>query len=187
MTASTCWGYGIHESDSALDWEFALRKVAGAADRAVTPDERQRQQVKLERGLPTMLTLLQEEAALPESGEAYIAQGHQVLASLLMDAGCAFPEEVRSLLVAGIEACPEFTMAQILKAGKDQPIDVLRVAHLFADHGRLGPQGTADRLNGRFLAIESLLKNLREYDLTGSHPVMLLQPRQPLYATPAHG
>lgn len=147
-----CWGFGILESDDALD------EVCRYEDLAKLPgaNRPQARRERLEQALPQLLGSIQpvtsSPGAAPEPDYDY-AVSHQVLAAMLMEAGCAFPEETRIALIHGAMHCFEYVLATTADDA----------AKLEAGYG----PDRVHRLTERQRAIDGLVTQLRAYDLAG--------------------
>ena len=168
-----CWGYGIEESDEALDWEHQLYQLAGIDDKAphfdpASPDIRRR----LERNIGKLFDQLEKSMRM-RCGAYGDAVGHQTLGVILMRAGCAMSEPARATLRQGSVSCPEYQLADQL-ANKSPLKRVTRsVVETYGTKVLTmssGTQGTAERLNGRRDAINTLLATLARYPIQGGIP-----------------
>ncbi len=151
-----CWGYGILESDDALDVQYNLEQVAGlrgwdeSSNAAVA-------RPKLEAALPALLIEAEAAASMTGQPDYDRAVGFQVLAATLMAAGCAFDETVRTKLLEGILYCGEYVEAKAIVGNP--------TAEATTERGML------ERYRGRIAALEGLVEQMRGYDLAGGKPV----------------
>lgn len=147
-----CWGFGIRESDDALDFQCEVDDVAGlSGSRPVNVRER------LENALPALFDLVERHTVEQGRPDYDRAVAHQVLAATLIEVGCAMTEETRTRLVEGARYCDEYVVAKNVLAGAmpDEPVgpDMLR------------------RYRGRIAAIDALVEQLQTYDIAGGAPV----------------
>lgn len=163
-----CWGFGILESDGAMDFEEEIQSMA-----LVEPCTALR--VGLEQQLPKILQRLANEPVL-EGDTYFYAEGHQVLAVMLMREGCAFSEEVRQQLVTGSQSCFEYqgTLKLLAQSG-DGVLTQEAVAQWATEQGLRCPRNYKERLLGRKKAIDHLCQALQHYNLAGGVPVALEQ------------
>ncbi|MNR71290.1 hypothetical protein D3C71_19050 [compost metagenome] len=172
------WGFGIIESDNAMDWESDFEERAGIDPDWESTGERRRQ------GLQVSLPKLLEMVSAINYGEDQSvrmdkAMGYQVLASMLMEAGCAFSEDVRQQLLAGAADDGEYRMGVCTPQQVHERLASLEyseaeiVSALQAHAGK--------RIRGRTEAIGGLLQQLRDYPITGG--VSMPTPRKGLLET----
>ena len=167
------WGYGIEESDEALDWEQELYQIAGIDNKAERFDpENADVRRHLERNLGKLFDDIEQGARLRTSAYGD-ALGYQMLAVLLMRAGCAMSESERATLRQGIVSSPEYQFAERLANESPQK----RVTHAAVEHAAIklfattgGTEGMTERLNGRRDAINTLLATLARYPIHAGTP-----------------
>ncbi len=140
-----CWGFGIMESDDALDEECRFERIAGVRSRA-------QERKALESHAQVLLDSIQSTGEAGAANYDY-AVGHQVLAVMLMRAGCQLTEDLRKRLLAGIVHCEEYQAASRLEA---------QAPAVTADYAR--------RLKQRRQAIDQLVAQLKDYDIRGGTP-----------------
>jgi hypothetical protein len=176
------FGFGLKQSDDAMDWETQLYEAAGLEQYPDDDSELDTQSPEtrkaLEAALPALLALCKTDRE-DEKHPHWNAVGYQVLSYILMEAGCAFSDEVRQQLIAGATSCQEYTHS---KAAYQFAVENAKIG---ADHGNLflgvllhlgyeaGPRGIeslVQRMNGRRNAINGLVDALKAYDLNGGTP-----------------
>lgn len=151
-----CWGFGIRESDNALDTQYNMCEAAG-----LSSEERpiQYRRPKLEHALPVLLEVAERSASETGQPDFDRAVAYQVLAALLMEAGCAFDETTRQRLVEGVRYCDEYVTAKAV-LGNPQ-------AEQAAGTAMVG------RYRGRTQALDELAAQLQAYDIRGGTPVVI--------------
>lgn len=166
----SCWGYGITESDDAMDAESGILRAAGL-DMDEVSHEMPVLRAALQGALPSILAQFdRHEIDRNQTRDRYKkAVGYQVLAAMLMENGCAMTEAQREALVAGATDDLEYSIAV-----HDEP-ELLRrmqaaqfTAGEIQEVMRLRP---TERVQGRFQAIQGLVGLLRAYDMAGGTPV----------------
>jgi len=170
-----CWGFGIMESDGALDIASELHQMAGVefADDAETGEYSPGMRIMLEQSMDELLTRVRSEPVC-EGHTIFRAEAFQVLAAIAMKAGCTLTEEQRGELLTGLHDCSEYQEAKKLQseaqsAGRRiQAEDLVRHGW---EQSAMGFDGDIERLYGRILAIEGETALLRDYDIAGGKPV----------------
>lgn len=163
-----CWGFGIMESDDAMDLECGLLEVAELDTDADDFDETSlKTRFALEARLPELLERAASEPA-PDGFTYYRAMAHQVLATLLMQAGCAMSEETRQTLMTGIRDCNEYGFAKsLLREIGERRITAADLERHDVTTGFRGYDGHIERLYGRMAAIDGQLALLASYAIQG--------------------
>ena len=165
-----CWGFGIIESDDAMDLECELLEIAGL-ESATAPGSRS----ALEKHLGALLERAKAEPApVDDDGVAYTydyATAHQVLTLLLMGAGCTFTEEIQKELLAGIESCHEFKLITMLLKQSNGILTENLLQNFHIENGFKGYAGTIERMYGRHAAITGLMEAIKEYSIQGGTAV----------------
>lgn len=163
-----CWGYGILESDDAMDIESELNQIAGIYDQ--DDGEPQDARAAYEHNLDAMLKRVRAEPV--QDGCTYDrAVAHQVLAILLMLEGCTMTAAVRDELIAGALSCNEYGfMLSLLSETGERRITREDLERHGIKAGFRGHEGTIERLYGRQQAIDNLVETLRRYRLEGGTP-----------------
>lgn len=163
-----CWGYGIRESDDALDEESDIDKVAGICrgyDEAEQEDSASVLRKKLEWALPALMEHL--VPACPDEVTFKEAVRFQVLAAMMLNVGCAFSEEVRAAFIEGVSGCPEYRNIQGLRNVAGGALTEAGLRRNFPEPRRGGYAGMLERLLGREAAITNLVQVLQTYDIAG--------------------
>lgn len=159
-----CWGYGIMESDGALDFEAEFQSIANSSEGVY-------ERSCLEASLPELLKRAREEPVFEDQTQ-FRAEGYQVLTAMLMRAGCAFSEEQRAELLEGLQDCYEYRVGKAVQAAllnHTQSVEALLQQSF--EPGLSGYQDVIERLQGRIQAIEEQAALLRAYSITGGVPV----------------
>jgi hypothetical protein len=171
-----CWGFGIYQSDDAMDWEAALYREAGISEEEsemgyMVPVPALRE--KLEAALPRLLLVVTPRCEPGEYfGSYYNAVGYQVLATLLMAQGCTIPYGTLQAIAEGIISCPEYQLGcRLLKdsGGSSISEETYLAADLKGDGGGTTSQRIG-RLTGRMAAINRLYAALQSYNREGGTP-----------------
>lgn len=167
-----CWGYGIMESDDALDFECEFLSIAqvgplsGGEDNDATPAMR----AALEAHLDALLARARNEPVF-EYYTQFRAVGFQTLAVLVMRAGCALTEAQRDELLAGLQDCWEYHQAKTLQnEAAGRRIDATDLQRHDIEPDYRGYVGIVERMYGRIEAIESLAARLQGYPIAGGVP-----------------
>ena len=149
------WGFGILESDDALDAQYSLDGVAGVSRHAGPRARLSALREKLESALPELFA---EAERMGETGQPDYdrAVGHQVLASTLMEAGCRFDEGTRQRLLTAMLDCDEYIEARAILGNP--------TAEATAEPRML------ERYRGRVQAMEALALQLQGYDACAGVP-----------------
>lgn len=173
-----CWGFGIRQSDDALDWQAMLYEAAEvdqyaddfAADLPAT-------RAALEAHWDAMLATAQAGSESGETNSFSGAMGYQILAVLMMDAGAAMTERQRDMLVGEVARCEEYQAAKkLLAQSGGARISEAVLKHVGFEEDHWGYSGLVRRFHGRMEAIDALAQALRDYDINGGTPYADPQP-----------
>lgn len=165
-----CWGYGIMESDGALDFELEFNDIAGISSEEQNPRMMRR---ALEAHLEQLFERARNEPVF-ENYTQFRAEAYQVLAVMLMRAGCALSNSQHIELLNGLRDCSEYAEARVFHQAAGalgrgiEPQD-LEAAGIEAEHN--GYTGIIERMVGRIAAVEQLYRLVQNYVITGGLPV----------------
>lgn len=159
-----CWGYGIMESDGALDFEDEFQSIANSAKGAT-------ERARLEASLPELLKRAQDEPVFEDQTQ-FRAEAYQVLTAMLLRVGCAFSEEQRTELLDGLQNCYEYRVGKAVQAAAQEHSQTVEaLLQQSFEPGLSGYDDVIERLQGRIQAIEEQAALLRAYSITGGVPV----------------
>lgn len=170
-----CWGYGIMESDGALDIASEFHGMAGVdfEDGGESDEYSSSMRLLLEQSMAKLLSRARAEPVY-EDHTIFRAEAFQVLAAIAMRAGCALTEEQRGELLAGLQDCSEFQLAKKIQSEAQAAGRRIQAEDLIC-HGweatTFGFDGEIERLYGRILAVEGEASLLADYDIGGGKPV----------------
>lgn len=170
-----CWGYGIMESDGALDIASEFHQIAGVefADGAETGEYSSAMRRLLEQSIDELLARARSEP-VHEGFTVFRAEAFQVLAAIAMGAGCTLTEEQRGELLTGLQDCSEYQLAKKIHAeaqAEGRRIEAQDLIRHGGEESPFGFDGEIERMYGRIMAIEGEAALLREYDIAGGTPV----------------
>jgi hypothetical protein len=170
-----CWGYGIMESDGALDIASEFHQMVGVyfEDGGETGEYSLTMRTLIEGSMEELLTRARSEPVC-EDYTVFRAEAFQVLAALVMRAGCALTEEQRGELLAGLQDCSEYRLAKKIQAeaqAADRRIQAQDLIRHEWEESAFGFAGDIDRMYGRIRAIEGEAALLRDYTIGGGQPV----------------
>jgi hypothetical protein len=169
-----CWGYGINQSDDALDWESALYHAASINfDTAYFDPSHKINCEKMENSLPALISLIESERSTDRPKSIHCAVGYQMLISMLMGAGAKFTPKDFIRLHSGAANCEEYELGkEALRRSGGKFITASALKDMgYQESPPFGLDETIGRLQGRVEAIDNLVRVLNDYDLSAGIPV----------------
>jgi len=169
-----CWGFGIMESDGALDLQSEYHEIAGLhfASAADSGSYSWTMRKLLEKSMDELLARARAEPVC-DGFTAFRAEAFQVLAAIVMRAGCTLTEAQHGELLEGLQDCSEYQLAKEIQAeaqADGRRIEAQDLVRHDWDESAMGFDGDIERLYGRILAVEGEAALLREYDIAGGSP-----------------